>query len=195
MRRWPMFELTASREPRGRDRRGGSRFICLALVALVIALAWTQAAMAKPLLAGPRSYETGSAPLALAVGQVDGDGRLDLVAATYRAVLTLPGAGDATFGAPLSSGDFLASTAMAMGDLNGDHKLDVATGDENCVVLVLLGNGDGTFQRQVPYFTGCDPTAVAIGDLNHDGKLDLAVARGSASTISVLLGRGDGTFG
>ncbi len=42
---------------------------------------------------------------------------------------------------------------------------------------------------------GASPTAVALGDVNTDGKPDLVVANASATTVSVLLGTGDGTFG
>ena len=44
------------------------------------------------------------------------------------------------------------------------------------------------------YATGSQPVAVAFGDFNGDGKLDLAVANQADSTVSVLLGNGDGTF-
>jgi len=63
---------------------------------------------------------------------------------------------------------------------------------------MLLGNGDGTFQNpiQIPNdFVSEGPIQSAtVGDFNHDGKLDLAAAYESG-TISILLGKGDGTFG
>jgi hypothetical protein len=58
----------------------------------------------------------------------------------------------------------------------------------------LLGNGDGTFQAAVPY-TSASPLSVAVADFNGDGIPDLAVANLSSSgTVSILLGKGDGTF-
>ena len=85
--------------------------------------------------------------------------------------------------------------AIAVGDFNGDGKLDLATtnqGDDT--VSILLGNGDGTFQSQTTVPTGVAPDAIVAGDFNGDGKLDLAVANFTDNTISILLGNGDGTF-
>jgi len=46
----------------------------------------------------------------------------------------------------------------------------------------------------VNYSVGMNPNFVAVGDFNEDGNLDLAVSNQNASTISILLGNGDGTF-
>jgi len=85
---------------------------------------------------------------------------------------------------------------VAIGDLNGDGKPDLAVANESGgSVSVLLGNGDGTFGAKSDYGAGSLPSSVAIGDLNGDGKPDLAVANESDGTVSVLLGNGNGTFG
>ena len=87
---------------------------------------------------------------------------------------------------------------MAVGDFNGDGKLDLATCSATGAntVSVLLGNGNGTFQKHVDYTVGIAPYSVAVGDFNRDGKLDLVVANSSnnSNTVSILLGNGDGTF-
>jgi hypothetical protein len=51
------------------------------------------------------------------------------------------------------------------------------------------------FGTKTDFGTGISPNSVAIGDLNGDGKPDLAVTSYSSSTVSVLLGSGNGTFG
>ena len=86
-------------------------------------------------------------------------------------------------------------SSVAIGDLNGDGKPDLATanGDAN-TVSVLLNRGDGSFRAKLDYATGSGPASVAIGDLNGDGKPDLATANSDADTVSVLLNRGDGSF-
>src|SRR5439155_18499410 len=65
-------------------------------------------------------------------------------------------------------------------------------------VSILLGNGDGTFQAAHSYVVGSYSYSVDVGDFNGDGILDLAVAGldypDYKGTVSILLGRGDGTF-
>jgi hypothetical protein len=130
----------------------------------------------------------------------------------------LLGNGDGTFQPALSydaGGQYAYSVAVA--DLNGDHHPDIvvttqfAASNENNdykdgSVGVLMGNGDGSFQPVVSYYPGgVDSYSVAIADMNGDGKPDLIVGNAAGgkssttfpggSTIGVLLGNGDGTFG
>src|ERR1035438_5079353 len=84
--------------------------------------------------------------------------------------------------------------SVAVGDFNGDGKLDLALADQSSgTVSVLLGNGDGTFQAAVSYSAGPQLYSVTVGDFNGDGKLDLVATSYSSNSVSVLLGKGDGT--
>ena len=147
------------------------------------------------------NYETGAFPTFVAIGDLDGDGKPDLAVAAPGYVSTGPlvsvllGNGDGTFAAKVDYRTGPGPNSVAIGDLNGDGKPDLAVANRGSnTVSVLLGNGDGTFTAKVDYGTGGDPHSVAIGDLNGDGKPDLAVASSGSSTVSVLLGKGDGTF-
>jgi hypothetical protein len=110
------------------------------------------------------------------------------------------GRGDGTFQAVQSYATGVAPAAVAVGDLNGDGMSDLAVannGGNN--VSVLLGKGDGTFSAAPSYGAGTDPVAVTMADFNGDGFPDLAVAdqgglTAGSGTVSILLGKGDGTF-
>ena len=141
---------------------------------------------------------------------VNGDGKMDLVVgsnnyvANTESVIVLLGNGDGTFGAPAVfpfaqciSGAGCYGVNAALGDFNGDHKLDVAavpTGYWSDQLYVLLGNGDGTFGPPSAYYVGNGSSSalVATADFNLDGKLDIAVS--GSFGIGLLLGNGDGTF-
>jgi hypothetical protein len=82
---------------------------------------------------------------------------------------------------------------VAIADLDGDGKADVATANAGpddlpaISVSLLLNNGDGSFQPKLDYKTGGSPLSVAVGDLNNDRKSDLATANGTTA-VSVLIG-------
>lgn len=143
------------------------------------------------------NYPAGS-PLALAVGDFNGDAKLDLaVASLAGGVLIFLGNGDGTFPKAVfySAGilNVLGTEGIAVGDFNGDGKLDVVvTNTRRNEVAVLMGVGDGRLQPAVTYPLSRGGLYVATADLNGDGTLDLAVT--GASCVSILLGKADGTF-
>jgi hypothetical protein len=108
--------------------------------------------------------------------------------------------GFATTTAAVSTAADTLPWEAAVGDFNNDGKLDVATanyGDDT--VSVIPGNSDGTFGNAIVTDTGFSnnhygPHSVAVGNFNNDGNLDLAVADFLYGRISILLGKGDGTF-
>jgi len=141
----------------------------------------------------------GAVPRSIAVGDFNGDGKLDLAVANSsdNTLTILLGNGDGTF-VPTASFPYMGSLpiSIAVGDFNGDGKLDLAVANEaSSDVTILLGNGDGTFMpgNSFPY-TGAKPYSIAVGDFNGDGKLDLAVVNNGSNNLTILLGNGDGTF-
>ncbi len=152
--------------------------------------------------------QTGDLPLSLATADFNGDGIPDLAVANYGgSVSILLGNGDGTFTQPAGSPITLGNTAdyVATGDFNGDGKPDlaVANGYYGGAVSIFLGKGDGTFTQAPgsPIAVGGPfdiPKAIAVADLNGDGIPDLAAANDGESydpsTLTILLGKGDGTF-
>jgi hypothetical protein len=142
---------------------------------------------------------------AIAAGDLNSDGKTDLVVAEGTSfqpnnfIQVFLGNGDGTFQSPISYTVGESPDSIAIADLNGDGRVDLAIANESNDVSVLLGNGDGTFRIPTNYVSGVIPVSLAVADFNHDGKLDLATVNGGAAiggggTIGVLLGNGDGTF-
>jgi hypothetical protein len=159
----------------------------------------------------------------IAVGDVNGDGKLDIVTvasgflapnsttAAGGGLFVLQGNGDGSF-APASQlaipdAGGRASDSLALADLNHDGRLDiVATRNlDNSVpdpagdTFVLLNVGGGTFGAATAAYQGAlSPRQIAIGDMNGDGIPDLVISENQVHDTSgrdVLLGKGDGTFG
>jgi FG-GAP-like repeat/FG-GAP repeat len=153
-------------------------------------------------------YATAPDPGSIAIEDLDGDGEPDVVTANTpednldaATVSVLLNKGNGTFRArrDYPTGPYNKSVALA--DLNGDGKADIVTANHggNGSVSVLLNKGDGTFEPRHDYRVGHSPygtqvNSAAVGDMNADGKPDVVTAD-DRRTVSVLLNRGDGTFG
>jgi hypothetical protein len=154
---------------------------------------------AVPSFAPAVNFAVGSSPLSVAVADVNGDGRPDLVVARNLgnvSVLlntTAPGATTPSFSAAtnIAAGDFAFSVAAV--DVNGDGRPDLLLADGGSNVLVLLnttapGATVPSFAVAGSFAAGTDPNSVAVADVNGDGHPDLVVANGIfANTVSVLL--------
>ena len=167
----------------------------------------------------PQTYSSGgSEAYAVAVADVNKDGKADLIVANgcesakqcaNGVVGVLLGNGDGTFqsASTYASGGVVA-TSVTIADVNRDGNLDLIVGNQcltsTCAsggVSILLGNGNGTFQSAQSYASGgLSTVSVAVGYFNRDRKLDLVAANqcqsiGSCNgNVGVLLGNGDGTF-
>jgi hypothetical protein len=163
------------------------------------------------LVSGGNHY-VGGHPIALAIGDVNGDGNSDIVvsvAGSTSGIATLLGDGTGNFPTLKTSKmpGTQAPSSIALGDFNGDKKLDLVTADGNEGKIALaLGNGDGTFDtaKAKLYSASSEPLSdigtVKVADFNHDGKLDVASStegcgyENGSGEVRVLLGNGDGTL-
>lgn len=135
----------------------------------------------------------------LTAGDVDGDGKADLVVGGEgggdRAVHVFINQGGGALATPADypATGFGSARSLVLGDLNADGRPDLALVD-NDLVEVLLNDGTGAFGPAARYFASKNTESVAIGDLNGDGRPDLAVANSGAANLTVLPNLGDGTF-
>jgi len=138
-------------------------------------------------------------PHSVRIVDLNGDGRLDLLAADAgsSAVSVWLGNGDATFGARMDFATGPEPKSAAVGDFNRDGRLDLVTPNQGgSSVSVLLANSNGNFGYRAPVdYPVCFGTHdVAVGDFTGDNIADLIVACWGGSVVSFLRGIGNGTF-
>jgi|GEM_PF-435930 len=140
-------------------------------------------------------FPTGSSPLSVAIGDVDGDGKPDLAVANYYSstvsVFRNTGtSGSVSFAAKVDFTTGSGPYSVAIGDVDGDGKPDLALANEVSNTVSVFRNtgtsGSVSFAAKVDFTTGTSPYSVAIGDVNGDGKPDLAVANWGSNTVSVF---------
>lgn len=141
-----------------------------------------------------------SEPYSVAIADVDRDGRNDALFADDRIgrVRVYLGNGNGTFsvGTTPAIGGIRSHILLAR-DMDRDGLLDVVVANRNSDdVSVLRGNGNGTFRAPLitSTGTGTGPYSLTVADFNFDGIPDVATANFLTSSVSVLVGRGDGTF-
>lgn len=141
----------------------------------------------------PIRIMAGPSPTQSAVGDFNGDSKLDIAVAESGQVKVFLGNGDGSFtiGAVLRTpGPYVGWIATA--DFNGDGKTDIAVVNSAITppinaVVVFPGNGDGTFQPQGTFNVGGDPGQMVVGDFNRDGKPDIAIVNFGHLTATVLI--------
>jgi hypothetical protein len=165
--------------------------------------------------AAPVKIDSSLSPAGLVAADINGDGKADLIVADQGvlganqvngALHVYLGNANGTFtaaAAPTTTATFYS--VVALGDLNGDGKLDLIVGGDlagapgmgTANVYTLLGNGDGTFQAPATLpLAGSDSigaTSIAVADFDHDGHLDVAIGNATDFT-EVMFGNGDGTL-
>lgn len=196
----------------------GSAIACFRFPFLVrrglrtLALVFAAGLLAAPHLAAqtfknPRLILTSSDPRTVTAGDLNGDGKPDLVyldGGSPSILHILLGNGDATFqhgqDIPLPAG---VGGTVTIADLNKDGIPDLVFGGDapQALICVLLGNGNGTFQSPiVTQFTPAGDvyanitSVIGVADFNGDGAVDLAAADVMNNAVYVLLGNNTGSF-
>ncbi len=146
---------------------------------------------------GRRDYRVGRLPVAVAMGDFDGDGSEDVVSANR---------GSRDFSVLMNQGNGVLRAAVdytvdgtpwyvVTADFDADGDIDIATANQpNRTVGVFYNRGDGTFGEGVTFSSTHGAYSMTVYDLNIDGAPDLLTANQSTDTVSALINRGDGTF-
>ena len=176
-----------------RGHRTGRSIVLLACIGVALALGVVAAAASGTALsfAAAKNYTTGKGPSSVAMADLNGDRRPDLVTSNRDAdtVSVLRNRGDGSFEPKRDYPTGSRPISVEIADLNADGKPELVVAGST--VSVLLNRGDGSFEPKREYTPG--GLSAAIGDLNGDGASEIVTADGSR-TVSVLINRGDGSF-
>lgn len=146
----------------------------------------------------PVNIPTSPGPTAVACGDLNGDGRDDLVVTSLGAnsVDVFLNKGNGSFGPKLSLPTKGQSPrALAIADLNRDGKNDLIVANSGSNNLsILLNEGGATFKPAQTVPVPATPSSVVAADFDGDGQIDLATANTESDSISVFLNRGNGGF-
>jgi hypothetical protein len=146
-----------------------------------------------------RVFPVALGATALIVADLNGDLRPDVVTANYESnsVSVLLGSGTGSFAAAKGYATASGPAALVAADFNKDGRMDVVTANldgNNLSYLQGSGTTAGALNSARSLTAGRGPVAIVARDLSGDGNPDLLVGNSDSSDISLLTGRGDGTF-
>lgn len=146
--------------------------------------------------AAAENFLTGTGPYYIAIGDLDGDGKQDLVsvspnlskASVLRNTSVI---GALSFDANVDFATGANPVCVMLGDVDGDGSADLLTVNNGSGSASVLRNssvpGTPSFDAKADFTTGANPYSIAMGDVNGDGKVDVAVANYDNANVSVLI--------
>ena len=143
----------------------------------------------------PGHTSVGVAVSALAVGDLNHDGLLDVVVGTPTGMAVSFNGGGGSFATPVAypSGPPGATTGLALGDVDNDGWVDVVGTNATGNALTVWLNANSTFSNSSFQSLSNGPTGVALGDVNLDGKLDVVVTLANATRTQIVVGANQGS--
>jgi hypothetical protein len=150
--------------------------------------------------APPRKYAVGPTPRDVAIADLDGDQKKDLLVVGHfaNALTVLMGLGGGAFREAITYPLGNHSQQLRVTDLDADGHLDVVTKNAGSAglfnITVLRGHGDGSFAAAEPYPTTGVPRDLDIADIDSDGRVDILVSISNQNVVDVFRGKGDGTL-
>src|SRR5262249_41722132 len=141
---------------------------------------------------------TGQGPAALALGDLNGDGKLDAaVGNQFSSTITVhANSGGGMWNTAIVVNVPTLPLGLAIGDMNADGKADLVVGSyQNASVQIFTNSGTGMWNGGATATVGDRPRTIGLVDLNHDGLLDVTSVNEGSGGVSVVLGQPGAMFG
>lgn len=141
-----------------------------------------------------QDYVTGAVTYAIASGDIDGDGKPDMIStcvadATISIFRNISSPGNINFASKIDIGTGNAPFGVAIGDIDGDGKSDIVTLNTTSQTISVFRNisspGSISFAAKIDFSTLLSPEEITLGDFDGDGKTDIAFTNNLSNSISV----------
>ena len=151
--------------------------------------------------ASAATLTTGSGPIDIAAADIDGDGKKDLIVtnindatfSVFRNVATSGSLTSSSFSTRVNFTTGTGTTGVAVGDLNGDGKMDVVISNGLANTISMYRNtassgsiSSSSFATRLDFTTGTTPATVTIGDLDGDGYPDVVAGNSGSNSVTIL---------